>query len=210
MRMKTSAYIGRIGGLAVALGIGAALSSGNGVAWADTGDCTPSHSAGSSAAATAAGGDASSTMGSRVAKPGARRTSSASTSTQPSTTSAAANSTGSTAATAAGGDVSSTTGSRAAKRGARRNIQGFDIRSAGDVISHGTFDNPTFDSDIFDIDARACRHLFGSGANERHSCAATCSGVAPSCRRGQRCRHSRRCGGCQSHLRLPQSPPHRG
>ena len=118
--MKTSAYIGRIGGLAVALGISAALSSGNGVAWADTGDSTPSHSAGSSAAATAAGGDVSSTMGSRVAKPGARRTSRASTSNQPSTTSAAANSTGSTAATAVDGDASSATGSRAAKPGARR------------------------------------------------------------------------------------------
>jgi endoglycosylceramidase len=35
--MKASDSIGRLGGLAVALGIGAAVSSGAGVAWADTG-----------------------------------------------------------------------------------------------------------------------------------------------------------------------------
>ena len=32
--MNASRYIGRIGGLAVALGVGAALFTGNGIAWA--------------------------------------------------------------------------------------------------------------------------------------------------------------------------------
>lgn len=41
--MKASSYIGRVGGLAVALGFGAALSAGIGVAWADSGDSTTSH-----------------------------------------------------------------------------------------------------------------------------------------------------------------------
>lgn len=41
--MKAAAYIGRVGGLAVALGIGAAVASGSAVAFADTGD---SHQAG--------------------------------------------------------------------------------------------------------------------------------------------------------------------
>ncbi|MET0700725.1 MAG: cellulase family glycosylhydrolase [Mycobacterium sp.] len=40
--MRASAYIGRVGGLAVALGIGAALSAGAGTAWADTDNPAPS------------------------------------------------------------------------------------------------------------------------------------------------------------------------
>ncbi|CAN5709972.1 hypothetical protein BH09ACT8_BH09ACT8_44520 [soil metagenome] len=41
--MRASSYIGRVGGLAVALGFGAALTAGIGFAWADPGDSTPSH-----------------------------------------------------------------------------------------------------------------------------------------------------------------------
>jgi hypothetical protein len=39
--MGASAYIGRVGGLAVALGIGAAVATGQGVAWADTTEPDP-------------------------------------------------------------------------------------------------------------------------------------------------------------------------
>ncbi|OYN82367.1 endoglycoceramidase [Mycolicibacterium sphagni] len=41
--MKASAYVGRVGGLAVSLGIGAALASANAIAWADTGDSGGTH-----------------------------------------------------------------------------------------------------------------------------------------------------------------------
>ena len=47
--MNASAHIGRVGGLAVALGIGAALASASAVAWADTGDSAAGHSATASA-----------------------------------------------------------------------------------------------------------------------------------------------------------------
>ena len=50
--MKASANIGRVGGLAIALGIGAAVSSGAGVAWADTG--SPSDQAGAATSSQAA------------------------------------------------------------------------------------------------------------------------------------------------------------
>ena len=36
--MGASRFVGRVGGLAVALGVGAAVFSGGGVAWADTTD----------------------------------------------------------------------------------------------------------------------------------------------------------------------------
>ncbi|MCV7177375.1 cellulase family glycosylhydrolase [Mycolicibacterium sphagni] len=49
--MKASAYVGRVGGLAVALGIGVALSWGNGVAAADTGHAAP-HSSPSDASSS--------------------------------------------------------------------------------------------------------------------------------------------------------------
>ena len=45
--MKASPYIGRVGGLAVALGIGAALASATGVAWADSDSSSAGHSAAS-------------------------------------------------------------------------------------------------------------------------------------------------------------------
>ena len=52
--MAASAYIGRVGGLAVALGIGAALASANAVAWADSGD-SAGHAKASSARGHTAG-----------------------------------------------------------------------------------------------------------------------------------------------------------
>ena len=36
--MSAAAYVGRVGGLAVALGVGAAVVTGHGVAWAETSD----------------------------------------------------------------------------------------------------------------------------------------------------------------------------
>jgi endoglycosylceramidase len=63
--MQASAYIGRVGGLAVALGIGVALASGTGTASADTGSSTSNHSAGA-----AAPGHAGGTAARRAAKPG--------------------------------------------------------------------------------------------------------------------------------------------
>lgn len=54
---KASAYIGRVGGLAVALGIGAALTSGAGTAWANEG--SPGDTAGSHSSTDKTGGSAS-------------------------------------------------------------------------------------------------------------------------------------------------------
>ncbi|WP_275078785.1 cellulase family glycosylhydrolase [Mycolicibacterium mucogenicum] len=54
---KASAYIGRVGGLAVALGIGAALTSGAGTAWANEG--SPGDTAGSHSSTGKTGGSAS-------------------------------------------------------------------------------------------------------------------------------------------------------
>ena len=42
--MGAAAYVGRVGGLAVALGVGSAVFTGHGVAWADETDSTPSKS----------------------------------------------------------------------------------------------------------------------------------------------------------------------
>jgi endoglycosylceramidase len=46
--MNSAAYVGRVGGLAVALGIGAAMTSGAGVAWADKSGSTENHSSAAS------------------------------------------------------------------------------------------------------------------------------------------------------------------
>ncbi len=54
---KASAYIGRVGGLAVALGIGAAITSGAGTAWANEG--SPGDTAGSHSSTDKTGGSAS-------------------------------------------------------------------------------------------------------------------------------------------------------
>src|SRR5262245_53079334 len=47
--MGAAAYVGRVGGLAVALGVGVAIATGQGIAWADTGDPSSSTSGTSSA-----------------------------------------------------------------------------------------------------------------------------------------------------------------
>lgn len=41
--MNASAHVGRVGGLAIALGIGAALASASAIAWADSGDSSSAH-----------------------------------------------------------------------------------------------------------------------------------------------------------------------
>jgi hypothetical protein len=52
--MTAAACVGRVGGLAVALGIGAAMATGGlGVAWADGGDSAPSHASRGGAAPSA-------------------------------------------------------------------------------------------------------------------------------------------------------------
>jgi endoglycosylceramidase len=61
--MQASAHIGRVGGLAIALGVGVALATGSGAAWADTGDTASGHSAGAPAAGHVSG----------TAKPGPRK-----------------------------------------------------------------------------------------------------------------------------------------
>lgn len=53
--MNASAHIGRVGGLAIALGIGAALASASAVAWADSSDSAGQRSVASSARGHAAG-----------------------------------------------------------------------------------------------------------------------------------------------------------
>src|SRR4029450_6041275 len=53
--MKASAYVGRVGGLAVALGIGAVLASGSWVASAETGDPIGSGTGASAAGHTKGG-----------------------------------------------------------------------------------------------------------------------------------------------------------
>lgn len=74
--MSASAYVGRIGALAAAFGVGAAIFTGPAIAWADT---TASDTAGSAAADSAAGSQASADTGSSTsvsrghgARPGAR------------------------------------------------------------------------------------------------------------------------------------------
>src|SRR6476646_101409 len=53
--MGAASYIGRVGGLALALGVGTAIAMGNGVAAADTTDSSPSPSADSSTTNTTSG-----------------------------------------------------------------------------------------------------------------------------------------------------------
>src|ERR1043165_2828235 len=65
--VKASAYIGRVGGLAIALGVGVAMTSGIGAAWAEPhGSTTSDSSAGSTSSRT--GG----TTGAGPADPGPR------------------------------------------------------------------------------------------------------------------------------------------
>ncbi|MGZ8746210.1 MAG: hypothetical protein ACXWZ2_04055, partial [Mycobacterium sp.] len=59
--MGASAYVGRVGGLAVALGVGAAVATGHGVAWAET------ESGSSTSESSASTGGASSTSDDRTA-----------------------------------------------------------------------------------------------------------------------------------------------
>ncbi len=66
--MNASAHIGRVGGLAIALGIGAALASANAVAWADTDDSGAGHST-----AASARGHTGSSTGPRAPKATANR-----------------------------------------------------------------------------------------------------------------------------------------
>ncbi|CAA0079758.1 Uncharacterised protein [Mycolicibacterium vanbaalenii] len=56
--MGAAAYVGRVGGLAVALGVGSAVFAGQGVAWADETDSSPSTSASSATSDRDSGSDA--------------------------------------------------------------------------------------------------------------------------------------------------------
>jgi hypothetical protein len=66
---SAATHIGRIGGLAVALGVGAAIASGTGVAWADTTDGGPSTSASSDSAGSSSDSASSKTASSKEAAP---------------------------------------------------------------------------------------------------------------------------------------------
>ena len=57
--MGPGSYFGRVGGLAVALGVGTAIAMGNGVAAADTTDSSPSPSTDTSSINTSTTGTAS-------------------------------------------------------------------------------------------------------------------------------------------------------
>jgi ABC-2 type transport system ATP-binding protein len=74
--MGASRFVGRVGGLAVALGVGAAVFSGGGVAWADTTDEGRSNDA--SAASTGAANTGSSTPGARATRGSSARKAAAS------------------------------------------------------------------------------------------------------------------------------------
>ena len=51
--MGAARYVGRVGGLAVALGVGTAILGGHGMAWADTGDSGAGASSPSSSSSSA-------------------------------------------------------------------------------------------------------------------------------------------------------------
>ena len=74
--MGASRFVGRVGGLAVALGVGAAVFSGGGVAWADTTDEGRSNDA--SAASTGAANTGSATPGARATRGSSARKAAAS------------------------------------------------------------------------------------------------------------------------------------
>jgi ABC-2 type transport system ATP-binding protein len=61
--MGASRYVGRVGGLAVALGVGAAMFSGSGLAWADTGSRGADSAAANSTDTTSAQASAPSRRG---------------------------------------------------------------------------------------------------------------------------------------------------
>jgi ABC-2 type transport system ATP-binding protein len=74
--MGASRFVGRVGGLAVALGVGAAVFSGGGVAWADTTDEGRSNDA--STASTGAANTGSATPGARATRGSSARKAAAS------------------------------------------------------------------------------------------------------------------------------------
>ena len=63
MVTTSGAYVGRVGGLAVALGIGAAIATGQGVAWADSSGSSASPEPSPTSSGTATGGPAAASRG---------------------------------------------------------------------------------------------------------------------------------------------------
>ena len=96
--MKASNYIGRIGGLAVALGVGAAVFTGNGVAWANGDDGSSGASASGSEARTTSSQDVR-TKGPSAGPRWNKRSGSSSSSTAASQGSGAGNTSGTTGTT---------------------------------------------------------------------------------------------------------------
>ena len=71
--MGASRYVGRVGGLAVALGVGAAMFSGSGLAWADSGSRGADSAGASNATESSASPAARNQPSARRANPGASR-----------------------------------------------------------------------------------------------------------------------------------------
>jgi len=71
--MGASRYVGRVGGLAVALGVGAAMFSGSGLAWADSGSRSADSAGASNATESSASPAARNQPSARRANPGASR-----------------------------------------------------------------------------------------------------------------------------------------
>jgi beta-galactosidase len=85
--MRAATHVGRVGGLAVALGVGAAVVSGYGTAWADDGSTSPgTPSSGSSSSSGATGTTAGSTRGPSTAPAKKPQSTSGKTPTAPGTT----------------------------------------------------------------------------------------------------------------------------
>ncbi len=142
--MKASNYIGRIGGLAVALGVGAAVFTGNGVAWASgDGGSSGTWAGGSGAQSTSSQGGL--TAGSRQHKSsgsGASSRSSSSSSTGSSQGSGAGNTSGSTGTT--GGTLTGNTTHTQGTLGDNTETSGDDTGTSGNTThTEGTLGDDT-------------------------------------------------------------------
>jgi hypothetical protein len=120
--MGASAYVGRVGGLAVALGVGAAVATGQGVAWASPTESNSSASESSSSADADSGSSSGATSGSSTddspaSEPASELASEPSSETSATTSTSEAASTSSSATrTAKPGEVVSTGGAQTSKK----------------------------------------------------------------------------------------------
>ena len=115
--MNASSYIGRIGGLAVALGVGAAVFAGQGTAWAADGDNASSGSAGSSKTGSGGGTASGSSGASSTGSGGGTASGSTGSSATGSGGGTASGSSGASSTGSGGGTASGSTGSSATGSG---------------------------------------------------------------------------------------------